>query len=113
PLRRQVDAAVAVEQRFSVDDDVAASRPANPGEGVDHAGLARAGTPEQADHRRFGAKCDRQLERAQRLLDVDVDHALRAGCARRVNHSDTTSAAMDRITAIRLRRSAWASAPGD
>ena len=80
-VRRQVDAASAVEQRLAVDDDASALRAADAGDRVDDAGLARARAAEQTDDRRLGAKRDLELEHAEPLLDVNVDHRRLPSCA--------------------------------
>ncbi len=111
-VRRQVDAASAVEQRLAVDDDASALRTADARDRIDDAGLARARATEQADDRRLGAKRDLELERPEALLDVNVDHRPAVLRDRRVSHSEAISAAIDRTTAKSDRRSAWASPPG-
>src|SRR5262249_13316778 len=113
-LRRDVDAAGAVEERRTVDGDAAALRAGDAGESVHEAGLARARAAEQPDDRRRGGERDLEPELAELLLDVDRDHAV----ARRMTgflraiHSAAISAATERIRAIALMRQACGSPPG-
>ena len=57
-LRRQVDAEGGIEQHLAIDHDAPAVRGKQPGNRIDHAGLARPGTAEHADHRRRGTEFD-------------------------------------------------------
>ena len=60
--------------------------------------------PNKPDDRRLGRKFDGEAERAQLLLDVNVDHRACSSRERRVSHSDVASATIDRMTAMMLRR---------
>ena len=73
---RQIDASRGVEQEHVVDADVTAQRLGDPGDGVDHAGLAGTGATEETDDRRVGGESGREVEGAELLLDVNVDHRL-------------------------------------
>ena len=111
PLRRQIDAAFAVEQRRAVDDDPAAFRTADSRQRVDEARLPGARAPEETDDRCFGSKRDVEPELAQSLRQIDLDHAPPPR-GRRASHSAATSAASESNTAMIDRRQAWASPPG-
>src|ERR1700716_2378116 len=115
PFRRKIDAPIAVEERLAVHDDAAAQWSRDPGQRIDQARLARPRAAEQADDRCVGLERDFELELAQPLLDIDVDH-VPGGCTtavfRRAIHSAAMSATSERMTAITLRRSACGSPLG-
>src|SRR5215472_5927471 len=115
PLRRHVDAALAVEKRKAVHDDRSALRTRDTRQRVHEAGLARARAAEEPDDRRLGAERDVEAKRAKPFLDVDRDHDFtprKEKSFRRAIHSAATSAATESSTAIAERRHTCASAPG-
>ena len=114
PVHRDVDARRGVEQRLAVERDAAALRAQQAGDRVQHAGLARAGAPEQRGDPAVAGESRVERERAEALADGDFElHAPWARRrARRRSTSDTTSALSESTTASTHRRSAWASPPG-
>ena len=73
-VRRHIDALRGVEEHRLVDANRAALRRGDARDRVDDAGLARAGATEEADDGGLGGKLDVEVERAELLLDVNVDH---------------------------------------
>src|SRR5215472_4699120 len=114
-LRRHVDSACTVEQRFAIDGDAAALRAHRPGQHVDQRRLARARPSEQTEDGRLGLKCDVERKRADAPGYIDVDHGpvsvVTVG-RRRAIHSAATSAAKESTTAMMLSRSACKSPLG-
>ena len=74
PLRRNVDAALAVEKRSAVDHDRSALRAGDACERVHEAGLARARAAEECCKTAPGAEMDVELEAAQPVFEIDLEH---------------------------------------
>ena len=101
-----------VEQDRIVDANQAPPRLADSRNGIDDAGLARAGATEQAHDGRVRGERDGKVKRPELLLDVNVDHRFAIAKSDGVSHSDVARATIDRTTAMMLRRNACASPPG-
>src|ERR1051326_2905210 len=72
--RRHEDSGLAVEQHAAIDRDAAMARVQQPRDGVDEAGLARAGGSEQRrDARLLDAKIDVQREAGETVAKRDFD----------------------------------------
>src|SRR5690242_15563089 len=75
-LGRQVDAARGIEQGRAADTDAATIRPQQPGERVDHAGLADAGAAEERGDAAFrGFEPRGEHEAAELFFDGDLDQS--------------------------------------
>src|SRR5690606_3496395 len=97
-VRRQVDAAGAVEQHAAIDHDAPGPGPHQPGDGIEHRGLARAGAARQRDHARAVLDADVALEVAALELDIERQHAWApAGSARPRQAAPATVARQARV----------------
>src|SRR5437870_4144955 len=114
-VRRSVDAALGVEQHRPVDDDASPFRVQQPGDRVDHGGLACSRPTEQRGEAAPAAKMDIELEFAEAVFDIDLEHGAqspeRRRPVRRARISEASSATIGRTITTRVRRSAAGSPP--
>ena len=68
------NAALGVDQHRSVDDDPSPFRAHQPGDHIDDRGLARSRAAEQCGQTAPAAKMDIELEGAEPVLDIDLEH---------------------------------------
>src|SRR6516162_5285912 len=76
------DAALGVEKHRPVDDDASPFRADQPGDRIDDRGLARSRAAEQRGETAPAAKMDVELESAEPVLDIDLEHRAHSGSCR-------------------------------
>ena len=113
PVRGHVDAGGGIEQHPAIDGDAPGHRSQQPGDGIEHRGLARARRPGQGQHPRAGFDPHLALEVAPAQQHVDVEHQSSSSRRlRRTSHSEAINAAREIATATRASRQMPASPPG-
>ena len=109
-----VDPLRGVEQRLAVEDDPAAGRAEQAGDGVDHRGLAGARPTEQCRDAGVGGEADIEVQCAEPAGDSDLEHQMprTIRATGRASSSEASIAANARPIDTSVSRKAPDSPPG-